>query len=80
MHPYLAERLARQHVDDITRMAAKYKIGTGHRHRETERSLRYRTGWTLIQLGLRMASPAEARRLRQETAQRATGRRVPQMR
>jgi len=54
MHPYLMSQLAGQHVDELRAAAA----GRGRPHvtpAGPRNSVRYRTGWTLVQIGLRLA-------------------------
>ena len=54
MNPYELERLAKQHTSDIRKAAAWYHIAAARRDRT--RSIRHRTGWALIQIGLSLVS------------------------
>lgn len=51
MNPYELERLAKQHTSDIRRAAAKQRA-----HRDHVRTIRHRTGWALVQIGLSLIS------------------------
>jgi hypothetical protein len=51
MNPYELERLAKQHTSDIRRAAAKQRA-----HRDHARTIRHRTGWALVQIGLSLIS------------------------
>jgi hypothetical protein len=54
MHPDLMGQIARQHHDDLRRSAAHGRsTGVGRPRRP---SIRNRAGWTLIHIGLRLAS------------------------
>ncbi len=60
MNPRLLEDLARQRTAELHRAAAPRTL---HSHRpHANPSLRVRTGWTLVDLGLRLAVPAQRRR------------------
>jgi hypothetical protein len=54
MNPYELERLAKQHTSDIRHEAARYHIVAARRDRT--RSIRHRTGWALVQIGLSLVS------------------------
>ena len=54
MNPYELERLAKQHTSDIRKAAALYHIAAARRDRT--RSIRHRTGWALVQIGLSLVS------------------------
>ena len=54
MNPYELERLAKQHTSDIRKAAAWYHIAAARRDRT--RSIRHRTGWALVQIGLSLIS------------------------
>ena len=54
MNPYELERLAKQHTSDIRKAAAWYHIAAARRDRT--RSIRHRTGWALVQIGLSLVS------------------------
>ena len=56
MNPYEIERLAKQHTSDIRKAAAWYHIAAARRDRT--RSIRHRTGWALVQIGLSLISTA----------------------
>jgi hypothetical protein len=53
MHPSVIQQLASQHTDEMREAAAVRRI----RHRVPRNSLRYRAGWTMVELGLRIAGP-----------------------
>ena len=53
MTPYAAERLTRERTAEIRAGAARPRPG-GHRGR----TIRYRTGWALIQIGLALVTSA----------------------
>jgi hypothetical protein len=60
MHQYTLSALARQHYAELQNLGAG-----GHRpsrDRGTRSSLRERTGWTMVNLGLRLAVQPEASR------------------
>jgi hypothetical protein len=54
MNPYEIERLAKQHTSDIRKAAAKHHAAAARRDRA--RSIRHRTGWALVQIGLSLIS------------------------
>jgi hypothetical protein len=54
MNPYELERLAKQHTSDIRKAAARHHAAAARRDRG--RSIRHRTGWALIQIGLSLIS------------------------
>ena len=54
MHPEMLGQLATQHTDELREAAAARYV----RHRVPRNSIRYRTGWTMVEIGLRIAGPA----------------------
>jgi hypothetical protein len=60
MNPYELERLAKQHTGDLRKAAARRHAVTRHRsaaaRRDPGRSIRHRTGWALVQIGLSLIS------------------------
>ena len=54
MNPYELERLAKQHTGDLRKAAARHQAAAGRRDRS--RSIRRRTGWALVQIGLSLVS------------------------
>jgi hypothetical protein len=54
MNPYEIERLAKQHTSEIRKAAAKQHAGSAHR--DHARTIRHRTGWALVQIGLSLIS------------------------
>jgi hypothetical protein len=54
MNPYEMERLAKQHTSDMRKAAARRHAAAAHRDRG--RSIRHRTGWALVQIGLSLIS------------------------
>jgi hypothetical protein len=54
MNPYELERLAKQHTSDIRKAAARHHAAAAHRDRA--RSIRNRTGWALVRIGLSLVS------------------------
>jgi hypothetical protein len=53
MHPYLMTELASQHADDLRTQAHQGRL---HVTRPGPRnSVRHRAGWTLVEIGLRLA-------------------------
>jgi hypothetical protein len=59
MNPYELERLAKQHTGDLRKAAARHQAAAQHRAvavRDRGRSIRHRTGWALVQIGLRLIS------------------------
>jgi hypothetical protein len=60
MNPYEIERLAKQHTSDIRKAAAQQHARTARR--DHARTIRHRTGWALVQIGLSLISvPADGR-------------------
>jgi hypothetical protein len=59
MHPYTMSQLAVQHTDELTAAGARSRLHVtpaGPRN-----SIRYRTGWMLVGIGLRLVgAPDEA--------------------
>ena len=53
MNPYVAERLARQRTAEFRAEAAQRKPAAGR-----GRTIRYHTGWALIQIGLALVTSA----------------------
>jgi hypothetical protein len=56
LNPHLVHELAEQHADEVRR-AVRQSSPRGPAHPRRPR-LRYRTGWLLVDLGLRMTSSA----------------------
>ncbi len=54
MNPYELERLAKQHTDNLRRTAERRRASAVRRDRG--RSIRHRTGWALVQVGLSLIS------------------------
>lgn len=54
MNPYEIQRLAKQHTSDIRKAAARQHAAAARRDRG--RSIRHRTGWALVQIGLSLIS------------------------
>jgi hypothetical protein len=54
MNPYELERLAKQHTGDLRKAAARHQAAAARRDRG--RSIRHRTGWALVQIGLSLIS------------------------
>ena len=54
MNPYELERLAKQHTRDLRKAAARHQAAAARRDRG--RSIRHRTGWALVQIGLSLVS------------------------
>jgi hypothetical protein len=54
MNPYELDRLAKQHTSDIRKAAARHHAAAARRDRG--RSIRHRTGWALVQIGLSLVS------------------------
>ena len=54
MNPYELERLAKQHTGDLRKAAARHQAAAARRDRG--RSIRHRTGWALVQIGLSLVS------------------------
>jgi hypothetical protein len=54
MHPNLLNQLASQHADELRRPPARSHVSPpGPRN-----SVRHRAGWTLVEIGLRLAGPS----------------------
>jgi hypothetical protein len=60
MNPQLLEDLAARHMQDIRDAAAMTREHVG-RDRRRQPSLRVRTGWTLVDVGLRLAAVPDPR-------------------
>jgi hypothetical protein len=58
MHPYLMEKLAREHQRELLRCARPNSPSRLPGRTAARRSARQRAGWALIELGLRLAAPA----------------------
>lgn len=54
MHPYELDRLVKQQTSDIRKAAARHHAAAARRDRG--RSIRHRTGWALVQIGLSLIS------------------------
>ena len=54
MHPEIVSQLASQHTGEMREAAAARHV----RHRVPRNSIRYRAGWTMVEIGLRIAGPA----------------------
>ena len=54
MNPYELERLAKQHTGDLRKAAARHQAAAARR--DPGRSIRHRTGWALVQIGLSLVS------------------------
>ena len=57
MHPYLMQELASQHAAELRAargQARPHVIATGPRN-----SVRHRAGWTLVEIGLRLAGTSD---------------------
>jgi len=54
MNPYELDRLAKQHTGDIRKAVARQQAAAARRDRG--RSIRHRTGWALVQIGLSLIS------------------------
>jgi hypothetical protein len=57
MHPYTMSRLAVHHIDELSATASRNRLhvtpaGPGN-------SVRYRTGWMLVEIGLRLAGASD---------------------
>ncbi|MET9082669.1 hypothetical protein ABZX77_12355 [Streptomyces sp. NPDC004237] len=50
-------QLARHHMTDLHTQAEAYRLA---KQTKPERELRNRIGWTLVEVGLRLATPAPA--------------------
>ena len=56
MHPNLLNQLASQHADELRRPPGQ---GRSHvSHPGPRNSVRHRAGWTLVEIGLRLAGPS----------------------
>jgi hypothetical protein len=53
MHPIVIQHLASQHADELREAAVARRVA----NRVPRNSLRYRAGWTMVELGLRIAGP-----------------------
>ena len=60
MNPYELERLAKQHTEDLRKTAARHHAAAARRDRT--RSIRHRTGWALVQVGLSLISTSASGR------------------
>jgi hypothetical protein len=57
MNPRVLEELAARHMADIRDEAASTRAHVGRgRSRARQQTLRVRTGWTLVDLGLKLAA------------------------
>jgi hypothetical protein len=56
MNPRVFEELAAQHIADARQQAAGGREHIG-RSRAWQQALRVRTGWTLVDLGLKLVAP-----------------------
>jgi len=54
MNPYEIERLAKQQTGDIRKAVARQQAAAARRDRS--RTIRHRTGWALVQIGLSLVS------------------------
>ena len=57
MHPYTMSQLAIRHIDELSVAADRHRLrvtaaGPGN-------SVRYRTGWMLVEIGLRLAGASD---------------------
>ena len=57
MHPYTMSQLAIRHIDELSAAAGRNRLhvtpaGPGN-------SVRYRTGWMLVEIGLRLAGASD---------------------
>ena len=62
MHPYIVEQLASEHARELrtqadqSRLCTQAHVGGRRRTRPVPRNtVRHRAGWTLVEIGLRMA-------------------------
>jgi hypothetical protein len=56
MHPFQVQRIISQHHEDLRSQAQQARL---HVQRPGPRnSVRHRAGWTLIEVGLRLAGPS----------------------
>ena len=58
MNPYEIERLAKQHTSEIRKAAAQHARTA---RRDHARTIRHRTGWALVQIGLSLISTPAGR-------------------
>jgi len=57
MFPYQLDQLVSQHTDDLRTQAQRTRL---HVMRPVpHNSVRHRAGWTLVEIGLRMAGPSD---------------------
>lgn len=57
MHPYLLGQMAQEHTEDMRRAAERRQLAAVRRTRRARRhTMRTRAGWTLVQVGLRLAT------------------------
>jgi hypothetical protein len=57
MHPYTMSRLANHHIDELSAAADRSRLHVtpaGPRN-----SVRHRTGWMLVEIGLRLAGASD---------------------
>lgn len=54
IHPGFAEEFIRQREQELARSAARYSVLVTGR-KQARRSLRYRVGWRLVEIGLTLA-------------------------
>jgi len=59
MNPYELERLAKQHTSEIRKAAAQQHARAARR--DHARTIRHRTGWALVQIGLSLISTSAGR-------------------
>jgi hypothetical protein len=59
MNPEMLVKLAHQRTDDLRQAAADSRVSASV---ESRNSIRQRTGWALVQVGLRLALPAQRSR------------------
>ena len=57
MYPHQMEQMVRQHNDDVRTQAhlARRRV----RHAGPRNSVRHRAGWTLVEIGLRLAGASD---------------------
>jgi hypothetical protein len=57
MFPYQMDQLVSQHTDELRAQAQRARL---HVRRPVPRnSVRHRAGWTLVEIGLRLAGPSD---------------------
>jgi hypothetical protein len=56
MHPYLLGQMTQEHTDDLRRAAERHQLATAIKPVRRRPTLRTRAGWTLVQVGLRLAT------------------------